>query len=111
MAEVEVLVVVVAGLDVVVAGLDAVVVVVVEVAGLVADFGAAVGLCAKATEAAAQRSANVFNKCVGLMVNDLVETNCCPSSSGFALFRRFYLFSKASRGRAEIAALITEESW
>ena len=67
MVEVDEVLVVVAGLEVVVAGLGAVVVVVVEVAGLVADFGAAVGLCATAREADAQRSANVFNKCVGLM--------------------------------------------
>jgi hypothetical protein len=52
MDEEEVLVVV-AGLEVVVAGLEAVVVVVVEVAGLLADFGAAVGLWANAREAVA----------------------------------------------------------
>jgi len=47
---------------VVVAGLEAVVVVVVEVAGLVADFGAAVGLCPKAREAVAERTANILSR-------------------------------------------------
>jgi hypothetical protein len=58
---------------VVVAGLEAVVVVV-DVAGLVTALGGAAGLCAKTTEAVAQRSANVLSKFVGLMVVDLVET-------------------------------------
>jgi hypothetical protein len=55
---------------VVVAGLEAVVEVVVVVAGLevvVGALGAAVGLWAKATEAVAQSTANVFNRCVGLI--------------------------------------------
>ena len=71
MDEVEVdVVVVVAGLEVVVAGLVAVVAVVVVVAGLevvAGTFGATVGLWANAREAVAQRTANVFNKCVGLI--------------------------------------------
>jgi hypothetical protein len=59
---------------VLVAGLMAglvVVVVVVDVAGLevvAGALGAAVGLCAKATEAVANKAAKVFSKVVGLMV-------------------------------------------
>jgi hypothetical protein len=99
MDEVDVLVVV-AGLEVVAAGLDAVVVVV-EVAGLVTALGAAVGLCAKTTEAVAQSTANVLSKFIGLMVVDLVETAWCASSLGLGITRRFYLFSKASKRRAD----------
>jgi hypothetical protein len=93
MAEVEVLVLV-AGLEVVVAGLEAVVVVV-EVAGLVTAFGAAVGLCAKTTEAVAQRTANILSKFVGLMVADLVETVWCASSLRFRNNATFLLVQQS----------------
>ena len=74
MAEVEVEVVVVAGLEVVVAGLAAVVVVVV-VAGLevVGAFGATVGLWARAMEAIANKAVNDFSRVVGLMVAGILE--------------------------------------
>jgi hypothetical protein len=108
MDEVDVLVVV-AGLEVVVAGLEAVVLVV-EVTGLV-TFGAAVGLCAKTTEAVAQRTANVLNRFVGLMVTDLVETGWGASSLGLARARCFYLFSKASKRGADQATSVTEGNY
>jgi len=57
-------VVVAAGLEVVVAGLVALVV---GTAGVSMVRGEAVGLWAKATEPVAQRTANVLNRCVGLI--------------------------------------------
>ena len=80
---------------VVVAGLEAVVVVVVEVAGLVADFGAAVGLCAKAREAVAQRTADTLSKCVGLISANLVEAARCESSLGFGRTVAFLLVQRS----------------
>jgi uncharacterized protein YebE (UPF0316 family) len=93
MDEVDVLITV-AGLEVVVAGLEAVVVVVV-VAGLVTAFGAAVGLCAKTTEAVAQSTANVLSKFIDLMMTDLVERAWGASSLGLAMNETFLLVQQS----------------
>src|SRR5437868_13407739 len=92
------------GLD----GLEAVVVVVVmPLAGLfrLGAVGGTDGLCANATEGVAAKIVSDLRKVVGLMVvGSVLSATPMRHASRTINGRRFYLFSRASSGRAGIAS-------